>query len=401
MSVNTKSLRRLYEAARNDRTPQRFFDDLKENLSNGQIKPDEFSIRDLFEEFVCDESGAKCGREIVDSWKPGYAAKVSLTENTAIDTAAFSNISGQIVYTTLLEKYSAAAAVFAPLIPTVATQFNGEKIAGIAEIGDKAEVVNEKESYPMVGTNEDWIQTPETKKRGLIVPVTREAVFFDRTGQLLQRAGDVGTWMGVNREKRAIDCIIDENTTTHRYNRKNYGTTATYGDNSGTHNWDNLEASNGLVDWTDVDNLLQLLDNMRDPNTGEPIVFSGQLALIHTRQLRATVQRVLNATQIQTVTPGYATSGNPSVAISNNPVASVATPVSSTLLADRLATDTSWFLGYPSQAFRYMENWPLQTVQAPVNSEMEFTNDIVMRWKASERGAYATVEPRCMTKATA
>jgi hypothetical protein len=48
-----------------------------------------------------------------------------------------------------------------------------------------------------------------------------------------------------------------------------------------------------------------------------------------------------------------------------------------------------------------MENWPMTVTPAPSNSEIEFTQDIVARWKASERGAAATLEPRAMHKSTA
>ena len=41
-----------------------------------------------------------------------------------------------------------------------------------------------------------------------------------------------------------------------------------------------------------------------------------------------------------------------------------------------------------------MENWPITVVQAPTNSEAEFTQDIVVRFKASERGTAAIMEPR-------
>ena len=41
-----------------------------------------------------------------------------------------------------------------------------------------------------------------------------------------------------------------------------------------------------------------------------------------------------------------------------------------------------------------MENWPITVVQAPTNSEAEFTQDIVVRFKASERGTPAVMEPR-------
>ena len=53
-----------------------------------------------------------------------------------------------------------------------------------------------------------------------------------------------------------------------------------------------------------------------------------------------------------------------------------------------------WFYGNFQKAFAYMENWPITVVQAPVNSEVEFTHDIPFRWKASERGTPAVLDPR-------
>lgn len=402
MPVDHKKLRRLHEAAVRDRTPSRFFDDLSAALDAGEVKPSDFSFRQLFEAFVPD------GRELVDSWNPRHGGgmdSISLTqlvESGAVNTAAFANISGQIVYTEVLQAYAAEDFVFTKMIPTQSTPFNGEKIAGIGQIGDKAEIVDEMANYPYAGVNEDWIETPQTTKRGMIIPATREAMFFDRTGLILQRCAEVGEWLGVNREKRAIDCLIDENTTKHRYNRKGRGAIATYGDNSGAHDWDNLEASNALVDWTDVDNIEQLLYSILDPNTGEPIVIGGSTPkLVCTRQLSQTAMRIKSATEVVHVTPGYATSGNPIETRSPNPVANTFEVVTSRLLASRLGTDTSWFYGHPERAMRYMENWPLETVQAPTNSEMEFSQDVVFRWKASERGQYAVIDPRYMAKSTA
>ena len=38
-----------------------------------------------------------------------------------------------------------------------------------------------------------------------------------------------------------------------------------------------------------------------------------------------------------------------------------------------------------------MENWPITVTQAPAGSEAEFASDIVLRFKASERGAAAVL----------
>lgn len=385
-----QKLRRLYEAAERDRTPNRFFEDFGSMLADrGGYKPDDFSIRQLFEQFVPD------GRELVDSWNPRQGGGVSLLEaGDAVQTAAFANISGQIVYSSILEKYMAEEFVFSKLIPNQPTQFNGEKIAGIGQIGDGSEAVGEGQPYPTVGVNEDWIETPQTTKRGMIVPITKEAIFFDRTGVLLDRCREVGEWLGVNKEKRAIDCAIDENTTTHRYKWR--GTSyATY---QTTTPWDNVTASNALVDWTDIDAAEQTMAGLIDPNTGEPILVVPKHIIV-TRGLLYTAKRIIGATQLRTATPGYATSANPTETEWGNPITGYSV-MTSLLLASRLATDTDWFLGDFTKFAKYMENWPLSVVTAAPNSDDEFNRDIVQKFKASERGQFATVEPRAVSKCT-
>jgi hypothetical protein len=267
----------------------------------------------------------------------------------------------------------------------------------VTRIGDEAQIINESDPYPVAGVGEDWIQTPTTKKRGEIVYVTKEAIFFDRTGLVLQRAGEVGLFLGLNKEKRAIDCIIDENTTAHRYNWR--GTTyATYQSSTP---WDNVTASNALVDFTDIDNANQTFNGILDPNTGEPILVSSTKKLICTQQLEITATHIRNATEVTVVTPGFATSNNPSERRGGNPVGGKFDVVTSALLGARLATDTSWFYGDPSKAFKYMQNWPITVEQMANTSDMAFTRDVVTGFKASERGAFVVVEPRQMQTCTA
>jgi hypothetical protein len=59
-----------------------------------------------------------------------------------------------------------------------------------------------------------------------------------------------------------------------------------------------------------------------------------------------------------------------------------------------------WFVGDFRRAFAYMENWPITVTQAPLGSEAEFNNDVVLRFKASERGAAAVLNPRYVVKNT-
>jgi hypothetical protein len=59
-----------------------------------------------------------------------------------------------------------------------------------------------------------------------------------------------------------------------------------------------------------------------------------------------------------------------------------------------------WFLGDFRKAFAYMENWPITVAQSPLGSEADFASDIVVRFKASERGAAAVLNPRYIVKNT-
>ena len=371
-----------------------FWEGFNNALDKGEMKPEEFSIRNIFESTVED------GSAILEEWRGG--GSVTLLEAAgAVSSQNFSNITGQIVYSRMLEAFALEGDTIMSLIPTQSTQFNGERIPGIGGIGDQAEIVNEGGAYPLVGVNEDYIDTPQTVKRGFVVPVTKEAIFFDRTNLILKRAGEVGEYLGLNKEKRACDCLIDENTTAHRHKWR--GTSyATY---QTATPWINSATSNALENWSNIDAVEQLLANMVDPNTGEPIMVMAD-TLICNPQLRARADQILNATQLLRATGGYPVTGNVNQTFTPNTVGnSLYSPrykiVSSRMLPTRTATDTNWFLGNPAKALVYMENFPLRVDQAPPNSELEFSNDIVARYKASERGAYFVQEPRYMAKSAA
>lgn len=406
--LGTKIARQL-EATKRDKTPrfrERFklshgryvtcesrnqwdwWEQFCEGLAKGHIKPQEFSIADLFESLVPD------GRELRRLFNPQLGPSSILAEAAgAVMSSDFSSITGQIFYTMMMQDLNAEDYPFQAAIPTQSTQFSGEKIPGIANLGDLAEVVAENADYPLMATSEDYIETPETKKRGFIVPVTKEAIFFDRTGLLLQKCSKVGESLMLNKEKRAIDCLIDENTTAHRYKWR--GTV--YGSYQTSTPWINVATSAGLVDWTDLDGAEQIFNAITDPNTGEPVVVEANTIVV-TKANEQTAARIINATQIVVHSGGYATTGNLTETRAPNPYASKYRVLTSRLLAARAATDTDWWLGDPGRYARYMENWPITVTEAPAGNSDDFNRDIVAKYKCSERGQYAVIEPRVMVE---
>jgi hypothetical protein len=386
-AINYLDLKRRYELEGAKKTIRH----LGEALREKHLRPHDFSLRELAEAVIPN------GREYVARCNPGKSGGfASLQEDTAVTLGTFANITGQLMFTTVLEAFESEEFVFTKLFPTEPTKLSGEKIPGVSRSGDQAEIVQEGQPYPRAGFTEDWISTPETRKRGEIIEVTKEAIFFDLTGLVLQRASEAGEFYGLNKEKRAIDCLIDENTTAHRYNWK--GTI--YASYQSSSPWDNVTASNALVDWTDIDAAEQTLNGIVDPYTGEPVLVTAD-TLVCVKALQQTANRIRNATEITVTTPGYATSGNPTETKVENPYRGAFEVLTSRLLAARLATDTTWFFGTPKKYAKYMENWPISVEQAPANNHDEFERDIAAKYKVSERGAFVVVEPRVMTTCTA
>lgn len=391
--INARELRQLYDRLGAKRTVQH----LSEALQNRHLRPSDFSIRDLAESLV------PGGNEWVANMR-AKSGRASLMEAGTVDYSAFSNITGQIFFTEIREHYEDEAFVFSKLIPTKPSKIlDTEKIPGIGGAGDKfGSPVEEGEAYPSLQVVEDYQEIAGKRTRGGIINVTRLAVEGDRTGQLLEHCQKIGFYLGLNKEKRIIDALIDENGGAtsitaggHRYHWR--GTSyATY---QTTTPWINKKTSNGLTDWTKVEQLELQLAGITDPFTGEPVMIK-PTHLIVAPDLLHTANRILTATNVQTHVGGYATSGNLQDYHAPSPLSPYKV-ASSRLLKARLATDTDWFLGAPEKAIAYYENWPVTVTQLGAGSEMEFTHDVILRVKASERGAAAVVNPRLIAKSSA
>jgi hypothetical protein len=384
MSLNYKELKRRYELDGAEQTSRH----LCEALTNRDLAPEDFSIRDLAEALVPD------GRQWVGMLDPRSGGGVSVLESTdGVDVTAFLNVTGQVVYSKILDAYTQEAFVASRLVQTIPTRLDGEKIPGISRIADAVEQVSPGMPYPHLGFGEDYIETPSTAKRGFIVPVTKEAIFFDRTHLVLSRAAEVGEILGLNKEKRLLDLIVG---VTNNY-KQNGASLNTY---QASTPWKNLLAANELVDWTDVDAAEQLFADILDPATGEPVLVRGTTVLVMPAYRHA-AHRVFNASELT-----YSDGGNTETTVAN-PLGNYR--VHESRLAYRrivasgvAAADAKkwWFIGDFRKAFAYMENWPITVAQAPLGSEADFNNDVVLRFKASERGAAAVLNPRFVVKCT-
>lgn len=364
---------------------------LRESLEEKTLTPEMFSLRQLFESMVED------GRAVLDLVDPRRKGAVELREAAnAIDLGTFANITGQIIFSKIKDAYQSPNFLWTELVTQQQTPFPyGERIPGIGPVGDKMSAIGEGEEYPIAGVNEEYVDIPATGKAGLITNITREAIVFDRTGLVLQRAADLGYSFGLQIEKRVIDVVAG---VTNSYKRNGVATNTYLG--SGAYINSN---ANTFTDWTSVQTAELLFDAMTDPNTGEPIVLEAANLLVPSALKRA-ANRVLMASEVAHVD----NQANASTirTFSPNPMdrgfygQQKYGVLSNAFVKARVGNGTTWFFGDFKKAFARFYNWDMEITQASDNNQMMFERDVWIRNKISARDVIAIMEPRYVCKNT-
>lgn len=351
-----------------------------------------FSIRDAFESLVI--AGPELLRAMDQRRGGGITLKDVMEAGAAeaVNTGDFSNITGQLIYNKVKDEYQTPQMLWPDLCTTVHTDYiNGERIPGVGGIGaSHIEVVGEGEEIPLVGINEEYFDAPPLNKRAFIIGITREMIIQDRTGLVVQRCGNGGKYLGINKEYRVIAAATGAVNT---YNRNGVASNTYLTAGS----YINTLASNPLTDWTSLEAAEMLFDGMVDPNTNLPIVLPMKQLLVPSA-LKRTADRILSATSIQSV--DNRPNANTLRSTYDNPLrdgfygGGEYKRLSNAFVKAVTNSITRWFIGDFKQALLYREAWGIETTQAPENNEQQFTRDIWMRFKVSEMGGTYLWEPR-------
>lgn len=394
-TIKLRELRRRIELEGMKATCRHF----RRALMEGVLEADDFSIRDLAEAFVVTREGEPCGREWVASMNPSRGEQVSLLEaDGAVDSSIFSNLISQLAFAATMEGYTLADFIHPNLATTRPTKFKKEIIPGIAGmVEDMTDDIGEGMPYQSVGFGEDYRETPLTTKKGRIIYVTKEAVFHDQTGMILEAARGIGELLGLRREKQFCRLLLglDNN---YKWRGTAYNTYQTAAP------WINVKSGNGLVvanGWVQVDAAEQLFAGMLDPNTGEVINVTVD-SIVHMPPRKHQFRQVFRATNIrseQATTGTHVQTDAPNTLDNYNLV--VAKHLYKILVDSGVAASDAadwWFIGAIKEAIEWIENWGLTMAQMPSNAEAEFKQDIVAGFKASMKGVYAMKQPRKIVK---
>jgi len=404
-------MRNNYKAAMDDWTeiresvgPYEANQFIYESFREGSLDRRKFSIVDAWDQTI--------GRiELEHAKKMGFNWQRISEAVGPLTTANFQGVVQQFGFTNFMDAYDSPDFPFKQLIPMKPTKLvAGERCPKYTEViptdGPGGDIRPEGEAFKWAEMRADFIQTPPVEDIGRMLGLTEEMVTADQVGDLADMNAKMGRYVGWQVEERGIDCIIDLNRTAHRHNRKGLGPVHSYDDDQGLvaqdggqglHNFDNL-STNALANYSDLNELEQLFNQIVDPDTGRPIDIVPK-HLIYPKALQNTVDAILRAGLLL---KGDYTEASPNDVQTryDNTYANRYQPVTSKFFRQRTNSDIIWYLGDITRYAKRMELFPIQVIEAPALNPDHFARRIVLAWRAATAFAYVVWEPRAMCKST-
>jgi hypothetical protein len=335
----------------------------------------------------------------------------------AIDPAAFVNVNlfnlsvAGLVNAEIIERYDTPEYIGRNLVTIKPTNMNGQKLIGVAQIGPVSSAAKGRqpgETHAEIGFTDKYQTTPETVEQALKVVVTKEATFFDYTGQVLEQAGMVGDELAYGQEKSIADEVLGAT------NSYNFGGTS-YNTYQGTSPWVN-DLTQTFADETSIDAARQLFVNMTDPITGREIRVNGRDVLcMPARELK--FRQALFGTNVQVGTQlnsnfpsryTFSPAGIGQVGANMGGGMYTLTPLTPIWYNRATATDglarsaadakELFYVGDYKKAVWWMENWPLTPWQASADELTMKDRGLVAVFGANYRGKVYTREPRYIVR---
>jgi hypothetical protein len=239
----------------------------------------------------------------------------------------------------------------------------------------------------------------------LACEVLQETVYLDLTGEVLERANNVGYWVHRRKEMLCIDHFLGI-INNYIYNGVAYNTFI----NAGYFN--NIRPSNALVFWEQIQAAEILFRDMIDPATGSRVKITPDTLVVN-QDVLYTAEAIVRATELEFRGPGGmtspATGGPPPVGQDVRRFGNVLRNYkifTSPLIYQRMTDPTGlnldaahagarWYIfDSRNPPFHWCSNWPLRIQQAAPNQVDLIDRGIVLFVKADLRGIPMTYEPR-------
>ena len=363
----------------------------------------EFSLRGLAE--------ALCGYEWVERLQqPAHAGAGMVVEsgpgNVAVTPGNFPEVSAYLgsisglLEAAVLEAYQKPEYIIDSLVEVVPSKTRQRNLIGTGRIGNQAMRRNPGDPHPFAQFGQRKVRTTETYNEALAGAVTFEAVYFDQTGEVLDRMNSIGDELGLSKELDGFRMIAGV-TNPYNYNGTAYNTYLTSG------NWVNDVASNELVDWTNINTVNALFSRMTDQETGNRIAVEWDTQIVSPNK-EETANYIQSATEVEqrTQTAAEIRRGSNRVKAKRIVKSVYLDQILTTAAADgglalsQTNADKYWWALKTGRggAFIRTENWGLQINKAAPNDFDMLNHKLLLAIFADQMHSFDVREPRYVVR---
>jgi len=337
---------------------------IREMLKKGEVTPMDFSLQELWYACERDEQG------MVRSY------------SEAVSSDLFPTLTGEIISARIIEGYKSVAMIGDQLVTVVPSKLKTATIGGFtATVGPDA--VLEGAAYNDSQFEEKWVQISHTKY-GKIISVTEEAIYFDSTGQVLQRAYTIGEKAAQYKEQLVVNGVQDVNSNVFKPSGV---ATAFYRTTASGDRKINSRASTPFGE-EGIKEAMKLFHNMTDEEGDYVNIQPANLIGLFPFDLWVRVNQMLQSTLVPEGTENAV-----------NIWKGLFKPLTSPYITGQHAS--TWYLGDFRQDFWWSEVWPLQTFSAKPGHEDEFNRDIKSKTKVRFYGEVGAIDDKHGFKFTA
>jgi hypothetical protein len=355
-------------------------DQIEGLMSEGKLRPSDFSFRELFEELVDPE------RHFDISADPQMIAE-------AISSSAFPEISNRILHRSLLPEYEANSGMADELVTEEnASRTHSEEIHGLTDM-ESLEMRPEQLAYSETSFGEKDVRI-YSADFGRIISLTREAIFDDRTGEIMRRARKVGKKAGQHRTKMIIQTIemlprsaMKETATRGFVYQGNAVTQAVFysTDHSSIDGQTNNNTLTDALGTSGLNKAYILFDDMTDVQ-GDEVMVDPRILLVP-GALRMTSWQLLTS-PMQYDTPNRAQNFfGPQGDVRLVPRVSVF-----------LSSDAKYYLGDFKEQLLWLWVWRPGTAAQGADTRLAFENQIVQRYRFNYYGGVGHTDYRYIVR---
>lgn len=376
------------ETGGNDVTAQNLAaDKLQRLFEKKEISPEHFSFKAMFEELVDPDHK--------------FSYETDATELAeAVTASAFPTISGVVINSAIIPAYELAVGPSARLVSeSTATKTSREEIAGWTA-GGQFEMRPEHTSYQEdVITEKYW--SIDKYDFGKIISLTREAIFDDRSGELISRARSLGEKGGQLRAKiitqtfevaartaqgeSTSQAAVYKGSAITQSNFYNADHSALI-DSAGVNK--TLVTSNALGADQAINTANTVFSEYVDEN-GETIIIVPKV-IIYPPALHQTAQELIYGTTKRSI----------SATLDEGHLGNIWQGRFDPIELPFLSSDTTWYLGDPTKQMIWLWVWKPETKVQNADSHSSFQAQVVLRYRFSWYGGCGHSDYRFVVKNT-